>query len=578
MKTVLFIFLVLILLSVALIVWLRFKDRQKHVEPLSSSEPTDTKDDVESPVVQTDNKPDPVHPIKDLTPIYKVGDKITDGKTTATIVEVRKVCYVLDDGQYIPLPEQDKWTLITEPEPQPAFNLDAYTSDMVSKFSSVVKVDKDTTTYLYIRSLIHEARWQFCGDSIVLLNLYHKELFPSIIDYFGKEKNEQLAFDSMCGWIIALVLTELCPDKRNELMKIGYNLGASKDTYIYKYEFHSDPNVARIIGSAIVSAVKGKNKPDMDEMRKEVGGRKLSVSIHNLANGYGKYRDSIFVDVSKFFPTAPGPYLDAYKDRSSVGGVPYPDAEKNKDLNLKEDKAVYDEICKHYNLGDETYNQHTVQAIADKEAAAAHIVGDSKTVGSYYFRPAFGVFNIGVTIPVYSTIGKNIYDIGMIGSLCRKFLLEGNFYGRRRPGQTEVDGVAYDGAAGVLVNFDIENNDGNPCGYYDKNGNYIYGYEAKPGEYDYASRHNVYANSYPSGHSAYIASAAMFLMEVYPQKADLILKAMNEFATNRQVARYHWLSDTIIGRTIGAMMSPIIRAASDYDKIIEQAKKEFNNQ
>ena len=63
-------------------------------------------------------------------------------------------------------------------------------------------------------------------------------------------------------------------------------------------------------------------------------------------------------------------------------------------------------------------------------------------------------------------------------------------------------------------------------------------------------------------------------MEVFPQKAALILEAMNAFATNRQVARYHWLSDTIIGRTIGAMMSPIIRATSDYDKILEQAKKE----
>ena len=54
-------------------------------------------------------------PLKDLTPIFKVGDVITDGSVKHTIVKVRKVCYVFENGEYLPIPEQDKW-ILAEPD------------------------------------------------------------------------------------------------------------------------------------------------------------------------------------------------------------------------------------------------------------------------------------------------------------------------------------------------------------------------------------------------------------------------------------------------------------------------------
>jgi acid phosphatase (class A) len=65
------------------------------------------------------------------------------------------------------------------------------------------------------------------------------------------------------------------------------------------------------------------------------------------------------------------------------------------------------------------------------------------------------------------------------------------------------------------------------------------------------------------------------LMEVMPDKADLILRELNEFAYNRTICRYHWTSDTINGRIVGAVTSAILRAAKDFDELLETAKSEL---
>lgn len=59
-------------------------------------------------------------------------------------------------------------------------------------------------------------------------------------------------------------------------------------------------------------------------------------------------------------------------------------------------------------------------------------------------------------------------------------------------------------------------------------------------------------------------------MEVMPDKAAEIAKAANEFAVNRTVARYHWTSDTIMGRVIGSTLIPILHATTNVglDKLI----------
>ncbi|MBR5989487.1 MAG: hypothetical protein IK003_08180 [Prevotella sp.] len=43
---------------------------------------------------------------------------------------------------------------------------------------------------------------------------------------------------------------------------------------------------------------------------------------------------------------------------------------------------------------------------------------------------------------------------------------------------------------------------------------------------------------------------------------------------SRVVSRYHWNSDIIQGRVIGSIMNPVCHATSDYNLLLEEARKE----
>ena len=135
----------------------------------------------------------------------------------------------------------------------------------------------------------------------------------------------------------------------------------------------------------------------------------------------------------------------------------------------------------------------------------------------------------------------------------------------------------------VLTNFVIEDNDGNKATYkendievyyYDENGNWTHQAVQSEEEYESISKDKLYANSYPSGHSAGIWSMAMTMMELYPQKADLIMRAANDFSISRTICRYHWNSDVIQGKIVGSVMNPLCHATSDYNDLLEQASRE----
>ena len=85
------------------------------------------------------------------------------------------------------------------------------------------------------------------------------------------------------------------------------------------------------------------------------------------------------------------------------------------------------------------------------------------------------------------------------------------------------------------------------------------------------------ANSYPSGHSSGMWCGALTLIELMPNKADLIMKSANQYAVNRTIARWHWTSDTINGRVLGSAGNSIAHAASDYDDRLNQAKGDVPN-
>jgi len=396
-------------------------------------------------------------------------------------------------------------------------------------------------------------------------DLFVQDNFPVVYDYWGDKEHDNSA-EIHCAWLFAMVLSEILPEQRQQLYKAAYNYcSKGKDEPMYGWEFQSDPNVLRQMASVLYAVTR---VPEViPALRDELESKEI------------KYKDKIdelFLDLKDFMPSAPGPYISSYSNRYEK-----PADAKNTE---KIDKKIHEYISQYYNLDtkDAEKRQATIQAIADKEHKAPHLFGKERTVygaanGYMTFQPVFGKHNLGITIPENGAIAALVNAVGMPCSNNRKSLLNPN-YGRRRPGQGE-----YDPSANTIseqrarVNYAIEEGDGHTTGYYNQNGDYVSSDGTHIGDYGTYFQSQLYANSYPSGHSAYIWGVALILMEVMPDKAAEIMKAANQFAINRTIARYHWTSDTIMGRVIGSTFIPVLHATSNLnlEKLLNKAKEEY---
>jgi hypothetical protein len=366
-------------------------------------------------------------------------------------------------------------------------------------------------------------------------------------------------------------------------MKTGYELGGyNKYSKIYGYRFEFDPSVCRLVGSAIYVSLRAILKPNINKMREELGGTKYTETLGKLMNGTRENvgEDDFFIDFRTFMPTAPGPYAPGYTSRPDNT---YPSEEKDKYNNLKVDREIHEEIVEKYNLDD----QICVQAIADKEADTKHLFGDPHQTEHYHFIPVFGEDSIGKRIETDGKVATLVSQSITASSSSRGILQSAKVvppqYGRLRPGcswkQEATKNSKTDDRRNVLVEVEIEDNDGcketpNTYGHYDENGYWVYTRVEKD-QYKESQENALWANSYPSGHSSGIWGGAMCLMELMPERTDLIMKAANWFAIERTIARYHWTSDTINGRVLGSATNAVSHASSDYDEMLEKAKGEL---
>lgn len=79
------------------------------------------------------------------------------------------------------------------------------------------------------------------------------------------------------GWATALVLAEINPDRRDEILKRGYELGQSR--VICGYHWQSDVDAARIVGSAIVPILHNNARflEQLDKAKAEFAQKKASM-------------------------------------------------------------------------------------------------------------------------------------------------------------------------------------------------------------------------------------------------------------------------------------------------------------
>ena len=472
-----------------------------------------------------------------------------------------------------------------------------YSDYFISIFSdNIVEIPPSSAAYSYLESMLKEAWHQFYNSKSLngLPLLYSKDNFPSIVDFYGETEDKEKGFKACCGWLAAMSLAEILPSKRNSLYKVGYELGGDKDTPIYKYEFYSDPNVARLVASCIWAAMRLKLREEfaastyleekdlMAVMRSELGGdtypRTASAIYDQITSEDGSWRDvreDFFIDASIMFPTAPGPYENPYyADRTVVGGMPYPSYSVGKgydrELNLTIDREIYDYTVESYNLDqpDQEKFQRTVQAIADKETSVMHLFGEPREADIYEFNPVFGEHNIGITIDPEGLIGHLMTIVFQLSSASRFPLLDGRHYGRLRPGQWKS------GKETILCNYYIEELDGHSSSY-DDDGNLLPEGRIGPDRYcDYYEK-NLYSAAYPSGHASGIWGVALSLIEVMPDKADKIMEAANLYSDSCVITRYHWNSDVIIGKVVASTIVPVIHATREYEDKVQGAVEEL---
>ena len=490
---------------------------------------------------------------------------------------------------FIPTPEP---TPEPEPEPEPEPKHDDRLDEILLEFKDIVYVPRESLTYAFMSTALDEliTQWHEHRSLNGLPVLMRKELYQAIYDYYNENETlpTDLAYDTMTGFMVALMLGGLRPQDRTEIMKRGYEFGGyTKEADCYGYAWDEDPTNLRVFAASVLAAMLGKKRPNTEAMMVECGGIMYTKTIDELADGKRDCvgRDDFFIDFREFMPTAPGPYAPGYTDRPDTT---YPHEEKEANGNLKTDLAIHRFVCETFNLGDTTLRQRTVQAIADKEGEMTHLFGETHTVddpryGMMRFAPVFGRLNIGKTIATDGHIARLCAATQAASNSARGILqtatLSPKQYGRLRPGcswqqEARKHSATHD-RLNVLANFYIEDGDGCPTGYYDGTGRWVHPEQcASPEQYEEMCKNNLYANSYPSGHASGIMGVALALIELMPDKADAILAAAFDFSQSRSITRYHWMSDILNGLVVGCCQYFVSRAASDFSDMLEAADKE----
>lgn len=492
---------------------------------------------------------------------------------------------------FIPTPEP-KPEPTPEPAPEPEPKHDDRLDEILMEFKDIVYVPRESLTYAFMSTALDEliTQWHEHRSLNGLPVLMRKELYQAIYDYYNENETlpTDLAYDTMTGFMVALMLGGLRPQDRTEIMKRGYEFGGyTKEADIYGYAWDEDPTNLRVFAATVLAAMLGKKRPNTEAMMVECGGIMYTKTLDELADGKRDCvgRDDFFIDFREFMPTAPGPYAPGYTERPDVT---YPHEEKEANGNLKTDLDIHRYVCETFNLGDTLFFQRTVQAIADKEGEMTHLFGETHTVddpryGMMRFAPVFGRLNIGKTIATDGHIARLCAATQAASNSARGILqtatLSPKQYGRLRPGcswqqEARKHSATHD-RLNVLANFYIEDGDGCPTGYYDGTGRWVHPEQcASPEQYEEMCKNNLYANSYPSGHASGIMGVALALIELMPEKADAILAAAFDFSQSRSITRYHWMSDILNGLVVGCCQYFVSRAASDFSDMLESAGKE----
>lgn len=496
-------------------------------------------------------------------------------------------------------------------------------NDALAEAPTAITISQSSTPkiYAYLNSLYTEAYKQFynVSEGRKLAYLYQEDM-PELDSYtkglmYGTEEDELQAFNAMVGFVLAMGLTEILPTPGYSglIYRAGYNMGTNNlTTRLYgKYTYHSNPMTARLIGSLIYAGLRGNTESYVTDtvapMRQETGiyaNNDLLIDpfyiITNTKSGccdssdceenpipYNQYRhidvnyirtefasdcwDNIIMtreDLNSFFPMGPGPYGEGNRNDPSRAFPNDTRSTVNTD-NLDVDFKIYQHIIENYILDSSCANSaRTAQATADKETCGDHIFGTAHTVtvdgAQYTINP---VFNHGIDPSPEKTLREFAESVAQIAQDQRYG--GSRTPGRYRPGHFGTGcGGSYSNGS-FLCNVAIDSGDGCPPKGYNELGQLV---DLVVANGDICgTEYTNYCNnlaSFPSGHSGRMWADALLLINLHPELVFDLAKEGYTYAVNRTVARFHWTSDTICGRLIGAMAYPIICSTYNFNGLL----------
>lgn len=355
-------------------------------------------------------------------------------------------------------------------------------------------------THTYLNAIYTKAKNDFTNNTGgYTLSIYSDSGIKTCSSSGG---DENLAFNTFIGWTIAMCLTEIDANKSDELYEAIYDeLGG--DYSVFGHSTKNNPHIARI-AATVEYAI---SRPNWDTL------------VTNVRNEKGVYSNGRF-DPSTIVRNN---YENYYPDTSNL--APSLNFIMS---NCQSCDSEIDNDAKSRYTNDNPTEERTKQAIMDKDFCGDYI--------AKIFGDAMGmnIMNRSDLIEDYSLHGSWASDA-----------IKSEYYGRYRPPRYP-NNKQYNGYP--LVNKTIE--DSTTC-------------EVHPEMTPQVAADNMYPNSYSSGHSSAIWGTACILAFIYPSKYVEIFKRAWVFANNRVVSRYHFYSDTIVGREVGGLILPTLNY---YDK------------
>ena len=222
-----------------------------------------------------------------------------------------------------------------------------------------------------------------------------KTLIPAFEDTY-RDVSSYPASQALFGWMYAMVLTEIAPDRQNEILARGYDFGAS--SVISGYHWDSDVYAGFLLASALVSRLhtfpgfSGMITAARTEYEKKTGVKNPTAG--NSDEAY--FAISELPDAYKYLPAPPetiSPFfacdLSAYEQGKAAREDVYGDLTETGQQALTDITYSADNFCKVYSpiFGKEISATATPQLY--KLMSLVHPLGNgaTQTCKAYYMRP-----------------------------------------------------------------------------------------------------------------------------------------------------------------------------------------------